>query len=135
MNEDTYRDKLNDLQLEVEELRAKLKATQTGDLISRQAALTALTSVAGVGNRALDKIRALPSAQPDNEDLIETIKNGITVSDGDGEYFGGLRNGMRWVLSIIDGKEPIYEPSAQPEPTMEEFMYGQDMGNPEDGSL
>ena len=27
--------------------------------------------------------------------------------------------------------------SAQPEPehTMEEFMYGQDMGNPEDGSL
>ena len=23
----------------------------------------------------------------------------------------------------------------QPEPTMEEFMYGQDMGNPEDGSL
>lgn len=26
-------------------------------------------------------------------------------------------------------------PSAQPEPTMEEFMYGQDLGNPEDGSL
>ena len=27
-------------------------------------------------------------------------------------------------------------PSAQPEErTMEEFMYGQDMGNPEDGSL
>ena len=28
-------------------------------------------------------------------------------------------------------------PSAEPEPehTMEEFMYGQDMGNPEDGSL
>ena len=28
-------------------------------------------------------------------------------------------------------------PPAQPEPerTMEEFMYGQDMGNPEDGSL
>ena len=26
-------------------------------------------------------------------------------------------------------------PAAQPEPTMEEFMYGQDMGNPEDGSL
>lgn len=63
MNEDTYRDKLNDLQLEVEELRAKLKEAQTGDLISRQAALTALTSTAGVGNRALDKIRALPSAQ------------------------------------------------------------------------
>ena len=28
-------------------------------------------------------------------------------------------------------------PSAQPEPehTMEEFMYGQELGNPEDGSL
>ena len=28
-------------------------------------------------------------------------------------------------------------PTIQPEPerTMEEFMYGQDMGNPEDGSL
>ena len=65
MNEDTYRDKLNDLQLEVEELRAKLKKAQTGDLISRAAALTALTSTAGVGNRALDKIRALPSAHCD----------------------------------------------------------------------
>ena len=37
MNEDTYRDKLNDLQLEVEALRAKLKEAQTGDTISRQA--------------------------------------------------------------------------------------------------
>ena len=26
-------------------------------------------------------------------------------------------------------------PPAQPEHTMEEFMYGQDMGDPEDGSL
>ena len=65
MNEDTYRDKLNELQLEVEALRAKLKASQTGDLISRAAALTALTSTAGVGNRAIDKIRALPSAHCD----------------------------------------------------------------------
>ena len=65
MNEDTYRDKLNDLQLEVEALRAKLKEAQTGDLISREAALTELTSVAGVGNKALDKIRALPSAHCD----------------------------------------------------------------------
>lgn len=35
------------------------------DLISRQAALSVLASIAGVGNRALDKIRALPSAQPE----------------------------------------------------------------------
>jgi len=41
MNEDTYRDKLNDLQVEVEALRAKLKEAQTGDTISRQAAIDA----------------------------------------------------------------------------------------------
>lgn len=28
-----------------------------------------------------------------------------------------------------------FQTAQQPEPTMEEFMYGQDMGNPEDGSL
>lgn len=27
------------------------------------------------------------------------------------------------------------EEELEPEPTMEEFMYGQDLGNPEDGSL
>ena len=34
-------------------------------------------------------------------------------------------------------KVPRCEGDTQPEPerTMEEFMYGQDMGNPEDGSL
>lgn len=57
----------------------------------------------------------ISSAQPDNEDLIETIRNGITASNGDDAYFSGLRNGMRWVLSLIDGKEPTYEQSAQPE--------------------
>ena len=55
MNEDTYRDKLNDLQLEVEELRAKLAAHQSTmgqlsdaaqstktDTIGRQVAINAL---------------------------------------------------------------------------------------------
>ena len=84
MNEDTYRDKLTDLQLEVEELRAKLKEAQTGDLISREAALTALTSTAGVGNRALDKIRALPSAQPERTcvNCGRTANNGGWYADG-----------------------------------------------------
>ena len=35
------------------------------DLISRQAAIDALKPCAGVGNRALDKLRALPSAEPE----------------------------------------------------------------------
>jgi hypothetical protein len=44
------------------------------------------------------------------------------------------------ILSIIAHADEAYNavlnlPPAQPEPTMEEFMYGQDMGNPEDGSL
>ena len=40
-------------------------------------------------------------------------------------------------MSDIDRQTILGLPSAQPEPerTMEEFMYGQDMGNPEDGSL
>lgn len=79
MNEDTYREKLTDLQLEVEELRAKLKEAQTGDLISRGALndmlamipirgmkqeddnLHALVSLAQVFN----VIEQLPSAQPE----------------------------------------------------------------------
>ena len=41
-------------------------------------------------------------------------------------------------MSVVELKRRIEQlPSAQPEHeyTMEEFMYGQDMGNPEDGSL
>ncbi len=39
------------------------------------------------------------------------------------------------IRGLLDELENL--PPAQPEPerTMEEFMYGQDMGNPEDGSL
>ena len=85
MNEDTYRDKLNDLQLEVEALRAKLKEAQTGDMISRAAAIDALREIEfshymefgeyiGEDTRevrliraekAQDTIEQLPSAQPE----------------------------------------------------------------------
>ena len=68
MNEDTYRDKLTDLQLEVEELRAKLKEAQTGDLISRQAALDALMGAfcdTMIESICKDTIEALPSAHCD----------------------------------------------------------------------
>ena len=48
------------------------------------------------------------------------------VEEGTEEGFIGT---VKQLLEIL--------PSAQPEHehTMEEFMYGQDMGNPEDGSL
>lgn len=42
MKAETYREHLNELQLQIEELKAKLKEAQTGDLISRQAAIDAL---------------------------------------------------------------------------------------------
>lgn len=37
------------------------------DLIDRQAAIEALKPCAGVGNRALDKLRALPSVEPERK--------------------------------------------------------------------
>ena len=56
----------------------------------------------------------MPPAQPH---LITEIQNGIKVTDADDAYSCGMRNGMRWCMSLIDGKEPLYEncPSAQPE--------------------
>ena len=92
MTEDTYREHLNDLQVEIEELRAKLaeykstmgqlsgaaQSTKT-DTISRQAAIDALNKRArkisplkdgyllclGALHDASDDIRELPSAQPE----------------------------------------------------------------------
>ena len=75
MTEDTYRDKLNSLQVEIEELRAKLKESQTGDTISRQAAIDAVRkcSVKEVTSaymlidkaEAMTELMLLPSAQPE----------------------------------------------------------------------
>ena len=65
MKPDTYREHLNDLQVEVEELRAKLKEAQTGDIISRQAALDALYRIDEYNGRSVEAIRNLPSAQPE----------------------------------------------------------------------
>ena len=54
-------------------------------------------------------------AQPD---LITQMQNGIKATDADDTYSCGMRNGMRWCISLIDGKEPLYEncPPAQAEP-------------------
>lgn len=61
-----------------------------------------------------DAIRELPSAQAD---LITKIQNGIKITDANDVYSCGMRNGMRWCLSLIDGKDRLYEncPSAHPE--------------------
>ena len=59
-------------------------------------------------------VLAVPSAQTD---LITDIQNGIKATNADDAYSCGMRNGMRWCISLIDGKEPLYEncPSAQQE--------------------
>lgn len=102
-------------------MRRCRKENRTSDLIDRQAVIDAL-------DKRFDSIpmeqtteilllrkdlRELPSAQPD---LISVIQNGIKATDADDEYSRGMRNGMRWCKSLIDGKEPLYEncPSAQP---------------------
>ena len=56
----------------------------------------------------------LPPTQPH---LITEIQNGIKATNTDDVYSCGMRNGMRWCISLIDDKEPLYEklPSAQPE--------------------
>ena len=61
------------------------------------------------------------------DEAIEAIHNLYAIHGSEGSW--------------IDQKDAFNAisnlPPAQPEPerTMEEFMYGQDMGNPEDGSL
>ena len=44
----------------------------------------------------------------------------------------GAESGFIGTLKNLLSTEPTIQPE---ERTMEEFMYGQDMGNPEDGSL
>ena len=48
-------------------------------------------------------------------DINDTIKNAINASTGNEDYMVGLRNGMRWCLSVLTDKEPEYEsiPSAE----------------------
>ena len=90
-----------------------------------------------VGSFWLGYIAGLVIKQPtiqsalDSETLIRTIETGITATNSNDAYSLGMRNGMRWCKSLIDGVEPKYEdgvtsvddgtdsaelPPAQPEP-------------------
>lgn len=52
-----------------------------------------------------------PTVQPelDSENLVRTIENGITATNSRDAYSLGMRNGMRWCKSLIDGAEPKFE--------------------------
>ena len=45
----------------------------------------------------------------DTEKLIQDIIFGIEATTGKDDYSIGMRNGMRWVLSMITNKEPKFE--------------------------
>lgn len=44
-----------------------------------------------------------------DEKIIDNIEFAIKATDSQNDYGMGMRNGMRYVKSIIDGKEPQYE--------------------------
>lgn len=87
MTEQTYRDHLNSLQVEIEALRAKLKASQTGDTISRQAAIDTLYGITSYKDTiplfsAVFNIEKLPSAQPEQR----WIPCGEKLPEANGRY-------------------------------------------------
>ena len=120
------------------------EVTSDEDTISRQAVIDAILAVTGNSsvrelyehvqehglsdmwsggvNAAIDIIIAVPSAQPD---LIAKIQNGINATNANDSYSCGMRNGMRWCMSLVDDKEPLFEncPSAQPEQCKFEYHY------------
>ena len=137
MNEDTYRDKLTDLQLEVEELRTKLKEAQTSDMISRQAAIDLVKSRSYDLSEREDEwsmvqdVEELPSAQPErwipcSERLPEGIGQVIIQTNGDAihevfykgkndyghEVWMRLDGGIYWDDEVIAWM-PLPEPYAE----------------------
>lgn len=59
------------------------------------------------------------------EKTIDDIDFAIKTTDSQDDYSMGMRNGMRYVKSLIDGKEPQYEPTR----TDEEIKLGIDLGD------
>lgn len=57
--------------------------------------------------------------------MIDAIGFAIKATDSQDDYSMGMRNGMRYVKSLIDGKEPQYESRR----TDEEIKLGIDLGD------
>ena len=60
-----------------------------------------------------------------DEEMIDAINFAIRETDSQDDYSMGMRNGMRYVKSLIDGKEPQYELRR----TDEEIKLGIDLGD------
>ena len=63
--------------------------------------------------------------QTRDEKMIDAIGFAIKATDSQDDYSMGMRNGMRYVKSLIDGKEPQYEFRR----TDEEIKLGIDLGD------
>ena len=63
--------------------------------------------------------------QTRDEKMIDDINFAIKITDGQDKYSIGMRNGMRYVKSLIDGKEPQYESMR----TDEEVKLGINIGD------
>ncbi len=51
----------------------------------------------------------------DTEKLIQAILFGIEATNGKDSYSIGMRNGMKWVLSMITNEEPKFESTGKNE--------------------
>ena len=60
-----------------------------------------------------------------DEKMIDAIDFAIKATDSQDDYSMGMRNGMRYVKSLINGKEPQYESRR----TDEEIKLGLDLGD------
>ena len=60
-----------------------------------------------------------------DEKMIDAIDFAIKATDSQDDYSMGMRNGMRYVKSLIDGKEPQYESRR----TDKEIKLGIDLGD------
>ena len=63
--------------------------------------------------------------QARDEKMIDAIDFAIKATDSQDDYSMGMRNGMRYVKSLIDGKKPQYESRR----TNEEIKLGIDLGD------
>lgn len=84
------------------------------DAISRQAALGCCRNE--WEEEVEIRLKSLPSVNPQEPKILETIDFAIDASNGDTNYFVGFRNGLRYSKSLIDGKEPQFESCTEQEP-------------------
>ena len=79
----------------------------------------------GLDNLIVDHTSEEKQEQTRDEKMIDAINFAIKATDSQDDYGMGMRNGMRFVKSLIDGKEPQYELRR----TDEEIKLGIDLGD------